>query len=730
MALLDPIDIGIVPNDGTGDPLRDAFDKVNQNDQLLNDDIGQNTNDITDLQDEKANRANPSTAGNIAELDASGNVIDSGNAVSDILINPVDAIEFNTAPPTLTDEGTILWNENEYTIDINTGLGATIQVGQETLLLYYNDTGSLIPNGAILHPKGATVVSGFIIPTPELADASKWELSEGTLSVATHNIANGAIGFATRFGRVRGINTSGASPGSQIWLSETTPGQFTATKPIFPNHSISIGGALNSDASNGEIFVSITGEVGDTFNESWDGAIRETFDFLVTSNGTTVIGTLSNVNPLLNLTLFFSDVKFYTLDTTTSSLTVELTAGTDVLPATNYVYIPINTKVLTVSSSGFPTTEHCKIARLEVQSAVTVQTEGGAVRNQNINDHIKSEDNNGHILHIAERIRQLNAEHDNGTEASLTGTPTNGYIQVTSGQVWQMHKQVFQSFSMPTDNIIISNDFTTANRRTNNLNTITAYSDGSAWNNEWSKVVVWGVANKSGEPDFVFINLPSAGYSSEPSAVSDSLNYSDYTIPNNYKGVGFLIAAFTIRISGGTITYNGGTSYQDLRGFIPNNIAGGGGGSGVTSLLGLTDTPSSYSGEGGKILSVNSAENGVIFTDALITQGSQVAPGSEIVTFSTTPTFDFDNGNVQQLTLTGNLTSWTISNDLPAGAYTIFLIQDATGGWTIPDPTGIDAETDNSITAFVTAINAVNVVNIFVRPDGVSYWALVETITP
>lgn len=713
MATLDPV--------LDGDSGLEARTKINTNDANINSDVGQNTNDITSLDTAKADRANPSTAGNLAELDASGNVVDSGQVTSGVLINPVDAITFNTSPPVITAAGTLKWNGGEYTIDIITGLGATVQVGQEILLLYYNDTGGPIFNFTTLHPKGAVEISGVIVPTPEIADASVWELCEGTLSVATHQIDDGQLGFATRFGKARDGNTVGLTPGSQLWLSTDGSGLPTIVKPQFPDYSISLGGSLKEDASEGVIFVSVTRSVTDTYNDAWDGAIRETFDFLVASDGAIVTGTLTNINPLNNLTLLFSDgAVFYTLDTTTTPLTIVLTAGTDSLPVTNYVYIPISTKVLTVSSSGFPPTEHCKVAQLEVQSATTVASELGAVRNQNINDHIKKEDDNGHILHIAERIRQLNAEHDNGTEGSLTGTPTNGYIQVTGGEVWQLHKQTFASFSMPTRNIIVVNDFTTPNRRTNNLNTISAYSTGSTWNNEWSKVVVWGIANKTGEPDFVNINLPSAGYNSEANAVSDALNYADYTIPTKYKGVGFLIAAFTVRISGGTITYNGGTAYQDLRGSIPNNIAGGGGGSGVTTLLGLSDVfIASYAGKKGQAVKVNDLETG-------IDSGGQVVGGSQIVVFSATPTFNFNNGNTQQITLTGNITSWTISDELPAGSYVIYFVQDGTGGWTISAPTGID-HVDTSLGYAVTA-NDINIVNIIVMPDGTTIMDLVKTI--
>ena len=43
---------------------------------------------------------------------------------------------------------------------------------------------------------------------------------------------------------------------------------------------------------------------------------------------------------------------------------------------------------------------------------------------------------------------------------------------------------------------------------------------------------------------------------------------------------------------------------------------GGGGGGGSTTFLGLTDTPSSYSGQAGKVVKVNSGETALIFEDA------------------------------------------------------------------------------------------------------------------
>jgi hypothetical protein len=60
------------------------------------------------------------------------------------------------------------------------------------------------------------------------------------------------------------------------------------------------------------------------------------------------------------------------------------------------------------------------------------------------------------------------------------------------------------------------------------------------------------------------------------------------------------------------------------------------------------------------------------------------------VTFSATPVFDLSLGSVQKLTLTGNVTSSTVSNGTAGGSYSFEICQDATGGRTFVPPTGLN----------------------------------------
>jgi hypothetical protein len=644
------------------------------------------------------------------------------NVIQTDLIN-VDYIQFNTNySPTITPEGKVWWNGDEYTLNLSTGLGPTIQVGQETLLLYYNDTGSDIQNFSVIRPKSATVVSGVIVPTPELAQSNIWSKCEGTLAVATQLIPNGQLGFVVIFGRARDGDTSGFTPGEALWLSATVPGGLTNTEPEFPNFKISMGAALNSATSpDGQIFVSITRDIFDTFNDAWDGSIRETINFTVASDGATITGSLQNQDfPSDDLTLIFSD-GFTTYDTTPAA-TVVLTPGSSTIAQTNYVYIDKATKTLQASTSDWPVTEeHARVAEIAVYTASRTKLEG-AYRNQNWNDHIKTLSDNGHILHLAEAIREkIPATHKSGTEGSMVfGAGNEAWVKVTSGIIKQLHRQSFPSIDMTQyvidavstgsktftisddgdlssvffngkfinihgstgndglysvvstsysapnfiitvnetipsavvdgtigDDIHVVNDFTTPNVTVNDLKNITTDASGGTLVNRAFSIVVAGIANKTGTPSHIVANMPTNTFqkNSPDSAVSDPFNYAVYSFPTVVNGVLFLIARFTIIDNSGVWSVY---DTEDLRGYISNTTAGGGaGGTGVTTYLGLTDTPSANTGQAYKLVGVNAAETGHEYVSDIKVDSINEWTTSAGINLGTNTLFiDQDNSNV------------------------------------------------------------------------------------
>jgi len=83
--------------------------------------------------------------------------------------------------------------------------------------------------------------------------------------------------------------------------------------------------------------------------------------------------------------------------------------------------------------------------------------------------------------------------------------------------------------------------------------------------------------------------------------------------------------------------------------------------------------------------------SGITCSDNAGTSRTDCRPGTlNTLTFSATPTFDCSLGSVQKLTLTGNVTSSSLAN-CQAGQWVAFEIcQDATGGRTFANPTGLN----------------------------------------
>lgn len=185
------------------------------------------------------NDTNPTLS---ADLDANGFGIDN-----------VDHITFDTTPTSLGGPATLVWNDGEGTLDLGLkGGNVTLNIGQEEVALCYNGTGATLTKGTVVYINGAQGQR----PSLAKASASSEATSSKTFGIVAESIANGAEGFVTTFGLIRGINTSAFAEGAALWLS-TTAGVFGTTIPTQPDHSVFIGYCIRQHASSGEIFVKI-----------------------------------------------------------------------------------------------------------------------------------------------------------------------------------------------------------------------------------------------------------------------------------------------------------------------------------------------------------------------------------------------------------------------------------------------------------------------------------------
>jgi len=181
----------------------------------------------------------------------SGFTYDSTNQIVNL-----EAARFNPlCDPPPESEGTVWWSDEDYTLNLASGEGPVLQVGQEQWAIVYNGTGATIPNGSVVrHEAGSGIINGK--PYITYANASSYPEVLGQLGVATMDIPDGAFGIVTIYGKVRGIDTSMWPVGSPLWIG-TTDGGMTNVKPSFPDYNILLGLVTVSDSTSGEVLVTI-----------------------------------------------------------------------------------------------------------------------------------------------------------------------------------------------------------------------------------------------------------------------------------------------------------------------------------------------------------------------------------------------------------------------------------------------------------------------------------------
>jgi len=155
----------------------------------------------------------------------------------------------NTANPAHS-EGRVFYDPTEHALSVyNDESNVRHQLGQEFIIRVYNGTGDTIVAGSIVRYSGAI---GSYFPQITLAQANSIANTQNVVGMATADIANGAYGYVTRFGKVHNINTSGFSLGEEIYLDPDTAGAITPTRPDI---AVVIGFVLNVGTTDGAVLM-------------------------------------------------------------------------------------------------------------------------------------------------------------------------------------------------------------------------------------------------------------------------------------------------------------------------------------------------------------------------------------------------------------------------------------------------------------------------------------------
>jgi hypothetical protein len=188
-----------------------------------------------------------------------GTVTGNTSFTSGLTINYID---FDTTPtvPNPTG-GTLYYDSTENALSykpITPSNDVTVNLGQESLIRIYNNSGVQINNGQALHITGATSGS----PTVSLAIGTGGDSVQFQISgIATHDIPNSSFGFMTVFGVVRDLNLTGFTVGEQIYLSQTVPGGLSSYSGLsITGRTCEVGHILDNSAS-GKLQVAILNEI-------------------------------------------------------------------------------------------------------------------------------------------------------------------------------------------------------------------------------------------------------------------------------------------------------------------------------------------------------------------------------------------------------------------------------------------------------------------------------------
>ena len=129
----------------------------------------------------------------------------------------------------------------------------TYYYGQQEFARVYNGSGAALTKGQVVYIVGA---QGNRIDV-RLAQANAESTSANTIGLVAEPIAIGAEGWVQTTGPLPKLDTSTLTAGQTIYLSPTTAGAYTTTKPVAPNHLVVLGFVERISATVGSIFLKI-----------------------------------------------------------------------------------------------------------------------------------------------------------------------------------------------------------------------------------------------------------------------------------------------------------------------------------------------------------------------------------------------------------------------------------------------------------------------------------------
>lgn len=197
-------------------------------------------------------------------------------------VGPVDAVDFDTTPTTTAAAARLIWDATEGTVKVGlSGGNVTALLGTDLHVLAYNNTGSSIAKGKVVRVNGS---SGTRL-TIALAQGDGDPNSADTIGLTAEAIGINASGYIITRGIIRAVNTNAFTEGDTLYVSPTTAGEITNTKPSAPDHMVRVGYVIKkAGIADGIIYV-------DPLNGF---EINELHDVRITTPATNTVGLFWN----------------------------------------------------------------------------------------------------------------------------------------------------------------------------------------------------------------------------------------------------------------------------------------------------------------------------------------------------------------------------------------------------------------------------------------------------
>jgi hypothetical protein len=234
-------------------------------------------------------------AGKAVYTDATGSISQTIVNVSGITgdISTPDSITFDTAAAETSAVAKLFWDDGDGVLSNGLkGGNVTLQIGTQEFARVYNDSGTTLTKGQAVYISGA---QGNRVAV-KLARADVEATSFGTIGLVAETMANGAEGFIIVSGALYKLDTSALVAGATVYVSPTTAGALTTTKPQAPDQLVVVGWVERVDNIVGSIYVKV--DNGYELDELHDVRITspQSGNVLIYDATTTPTGVWKNAN--------------------------------------------------------------------------------------------------------------------------------------------------------------------------------------------------------------------------------------------------------------------------------------------------------------------------------------------------------------------------------------------------------------------------------------------------